>query len=533
MKKYSIDIHAHCSLKPYNNQYPDNPSSLWPAWKDEDIECDIQSKHILSLFVKKILRTTQTTMQQAAEGNVKIVGLSIMTFEAGWGGERISGKRKSLLSCLTGISKDKLKTIRDYTDDDQIYKDTENEFRYLFHELEKSHTDGNNKVWNFRFLTRSILKKINDGELDLDQQNTIYILLNIEGLQTLGITSKYLNEHDFALRHDRADKLKKRINYIKNTWPVIPQYITLCHHFGNGLAGHAPSIQWSLKLLGVKQKAFMGKGLTAKGKEVIDEMLGDVNRPILADIKHLSPKARIEFYEYIKEDIPNKFGKNYPVICSHTGIIGDDINLAGLKNYTGKEEKLAKGYLNGSTINMCKEDLEKISASNGLVGIQIDLKRLAGKEYLDKYKEAVTYDALNQPVEDEVEQKRLSCEIVWANIFTAMVWLNKKTAWKLFCIGSDYDGIVSFLPGYPTMSEYGRLKEDMMHVLENMNFKYCENITIYTQIKDYDQTLNNQVIKHLMFGYTAEELVDMVFSTNAVAFWSKHYTDQQLDIENF
>src|SRR5690606_41331429 len=52
------------------------------------------------------------------------------------------------------------------------------------------------------------------------------------------------------------------------------------------------------------------------------------------------------------------------------------------------------------------------------------------------------------------KQKILSAEIMWANIFTAVGLLNDAKAWGMICIGSDYDGVVSYLPGYPTMCEY-------------------------------------------------------------------------------
>lgn len=523
MKNYSIDIHAHCSLKPYNHNYPGDPMSLWKSWSEGDLGCDIQSEHILGLFIKKILRTTQTTLQQAAEGNVKIVGLSMMTFEGGWTGKRISGVRKSLLSCLTGISKQKLKVINKITrqkEADEIYNDTVSEFKYILQELQKKHTDSNGTDWNFEFLTRDTLKKIKDGTIDLDSQNTVYILLNIEGLQTLGIASMLEGEHQAPLLGSHVEKIRKRINNIKDTWPAIPQYITLCHHFGNGIAGHAPSIPGILGFAGVNQDNFIYKGLQASGKKIITTMLGDTSRPILVDIKHLSPLARRDFYKFLENDIKDQFGKKYPIICSHTGIIDDMETLSELIACKGNEKKLNKGYLHNTPINMCKEDLQHISDSGGMIGIQIDLKRLAGREYLNLLKRTTTYDATNQPVEDIEAQKRLSREIVWANIFAAVGLLNKKSAWKLLCIGSDYDGIVSFLPGYPTMSEYKYLKSDMQTALEQMSFQAIERIVIN------GKALDNSEIERLMFGYSAEELTDMVFSTNAVDFWSKHYTDQ-------
>lgn len=512
MKQFSIDIHAHSTLKPYSHQYPNPPLSLWDEWDENTNHCHFQSKTMLNAFSNKVLRHTQTSLEQAAKGNVKIIGISLFTFEAGWTGKRKNIPRpiKSLLSCLTGVSEKKIKYIHDRIDT-KIYDDTHDEYAYLVEQIGKKYTL-NGEEWEIKFLTRDILTQIQNGTLNPDNDNIIYVFINIEGIQSLGVASMMADEHDFPLQDDKANAVKKRINIIKNTWRSIPQYITLCHHFGNGLVGHAPSIPLGLKIAGVNQSNFINKGLTKNGKKVIEEMLGDLARPILVDIKHFSAQARKDFYAYIEGPLSVKYGnRKFPILCSHTGLINNMETLDELIQHTDNKRGLTYQYLHNATINMCKEDLEHIMASDGLIGIQIDRKRLMGKRYTDLIKEATP-----------AKQKTLSGEIVWANIFTAVGLLNDVKAWDMLCIGSDYDGVVSYLPGVPAMSEYGGLKDTLKKVLNNRNWTAIHKIEVNGNM------LDDQEITRLMFGYTTDELIDKIFSINAISFWQKHFIDQTL-----
>ncbi len=539
MKQYSIDIHAHPTLKPYSKQYPGAPLSLWDKWTEQTHQCGKVPKLILNLAAKEVSRSTQTALEQAARGKVKIIGVSLFTFEAGWTGKnnkRLSKFKRNLLSCLTGISENKLQLIHDRIDTG-IYEDTLLEYYYLVAQMQQKHML-NGEEWEIKFLTRGILQKIVSGELDPDTENVIYLFINIEGVQSLGIASMTIDEHDFPLNDQKANAIKERINGIKNSWHSIPQYITPCHHFGNGLIGHAPSIPFLLKIAGVNQDNFVNRGIEPKGKEIIRQLLGDLNRQILVDIKHFSPRARHQFYEYLEGELGDEFGTKtetspgvfettkrvFPILCTHTGFINgsDMMTLKELVEHTKDDKELVKDYLNNSTINMCREDLIHIKKSKGLIGVQIDLKRLAGKKYLNLLNSTVSENANVEKVGDEVKQKALSCEIVWANVFTAAALLDDADIWDILCIGSDYDGIVSFLPGYPTMAEYKHLKNDMKAALEQRNFTAMKNIPV-NGIK-----LNDNEITRLMGGLSPEEITERLFTQNALKFWAQHFTDQVL-----
>lgn len=502
MKKYSIDIHAHTTLKPFTHNYPDKPSEIWNALSNT---CTGISQPVLQIFENSVLRGTQTALEQAAEGNVKIIGVSLFTYEDGW----IKGAAKSIISCLAGPSKQKLNDIFQAKED--IYKNLTNEFNYLVEQTQKEYTDKKGDTWTIKFLTRDILNKIASNDQILDTENTIYLFVNIEGIQTLGIPSANEDTPYDQYPDKLTNDIRTRINEIKNTWVAMPQFITFCHHFGNMLAGHARTIPPFLNdVLNIDQNRFLYKGINKNGKKILFEILGDKQRRILIDIKHFSAQARKDYYQYLEDTFPDE---NIPVICSHTGFINKYTTLDQLILQVDDGSDLRNEYLLNWTINLCKEDLEVIQKSNGLIGIQTDLKRLVGKKYHKAIKKMSGNDA-----------SKMSCEIVWANIFTAISCLNNKAAWDLLCIGSDYDGIVSYLPGYPTFAEYPKLKVDLVTSLTNKSFQYIHNININGKF------LDNTEIDRLMFGYTPLELVDKIFSTNALHFWKKHFLDQKIQI---
>ncbi len=208
MKKYSIDIHAHSTLKPYSNKYPDPPAGMWDPC---DNACEGISGNILKLVEDSVLRGTQTTFGQAAAGNVKIVGVSLFTYESGW--VRKHFDKRKLLCCLTGISKNKLLAI--FNEKVDIYNDIVDEYKYLVRQTKTTFIkDG--KEWKVRFLTKDILNKIANGTIDLDKENIIYIFLNIEGIQSLGIRSIQLDSENTSLPDFEKNKITLRINEIKN-----------------------------------------------------------------------------------------------------------------------------------------------------------------------------------------------------------------------------------------------------------------------------------------------------------------------------
>jgi hypothetical protein len=233
--------------------------------------------------------------------------------------------------------------------------------------------------------------------------------------------------------------------------------------------------------------------------------------PIYVDIKHMSPQCRKTYYELLQFDTklkPTSGSKRFrfPIICSHTGIAPTN-TLQSLIDQRAQEEDIINdksSFLFRSCINICKQEIEYIIESEGIIGIQLDEKRIAGKHVRKK-------------LESKYQQniKKLYIKMLWANMFEAVRRTGLAETWDVLAIGSDYDGLINHLDPYPTSAEIGSLKQDMLNFLKSDD-----------EIVEMDFSLTRNEINSLLFEYEnrKEELINKIFQENALRFirrWMK------------
>ncbi|GBL35294.1 hypothetical protein EMGBS15_08890 [Filimonas sp.] len=85
---------------------------------------------------------------------------------------------------------------------------------------------------------------------------------------------------------------------------------------------------------------------------------------------------------------------------------------------TGKTYEEGTYYLHEQSINLCREDLVEIYLSKGLIGIQLDEKRIMGPLAFNELK-------LRTEVGGSSEQKYVYAKAVWANIFVPWMRLQE------------------------------------------------------------------------------------------------------------
>ncbi len=350
--------------------------------------------------------------------------------------------------------------------------------------------------------------------LDTDE-TTICIILAIEGAHVLSSQVPNLailkRDQGSSHRKDAAD-FTTLIEYVNNIatmkkWDFVPFFISLNHHFWNGLGGHAKSL---MKLIGtiVSQAEGLNEGLKELGKEVIKLLLQTTNGPrILIDVKHMSPQCRKDFYAFIEIEYWNK-GDKFPLVCSHTGIVSKCKKLDELiKQDDDAELHDATNYLHENSINLCAEDVLKIAETNGIIGIQLDEKRVAGNniiEVIKKDKNASTATLRKQYV-----------KVLMANLLEIVKVTGSKKGWDILSIGSDYDGLINHLDFYPTSAEMPDLRKDLLDFLNSPEeisqdgFKY---------------SLSLDEVKSLQFDLTPDEIISKIFSDNALNFLKVNFT---------
>jgi len=219
-------------------------------------------------------------------------------------------------------------------------------------------------------------------------------------------------------------------------------------------------------------------------------------RRVLIDVRHMSLQARKEYYQYLDDLMV--VGDTIPVICGHGALSG----LSWEDEDYGVKDKLKKNkeyYLNNWTINPAKEDIQFIHKTGGLVGLMLDKNRISGK----KGKKAI-----EATVPGSLERRETLLDLIMANILTGVQAIGVPSAWDVFCLGSDFDGMITPVDSYQTVGDYPDLARDLTAFLNNPSPIF--------------DLFSVEEITGLMFDYTAEEIVSKIMSENVINFLTEN-----------
>jgi len=206
----------------------------------------------------------------------------------------------------------------------------------------------------------------------------------------------------------------------------------------------------------------------------------------------MSVTSRKWYYNYLQE--LREKGDTVGIISSHSNIAGIPMDS---KQYSSKDKKgkNKNAYLNLWTIGLSDDDIREIHLSKGIIGIMMDKYRLMG----EKAKKAV-----DKTIPGSAQRRKLYAKIIWANIFECIEAVDKKSAWDIVAIGSDFDGMVTPFEIYPRANEFPDMTVDLLAFL-----KAPEAI--------FD-LFSKEEIERLMFGYSPEEIIRKVMSENGLNF---------------
>lgn len=525
---FNTDIHCHPSGKPYMSGRNNPVHTPFETFGNEIQSWLLNRLNKQITNISQIHLGTQSNFENLHKGKVRVIMASLTPLEKAFlvanlkPDSFLNDNLKDLVSYKKTPWEDTIKTkvinaLTGFHSDDVDF--TKKMMLHYFQEglvpeynfLTKFHNQQNlDKTFRVKFVKnyQEIEDTINGDS------TTICIVLTIEGAHTLGSQVPNMDflrrDQGRSHRNDPPDNTTL-IEYVTNIdvmkkWDFVPLFISLNHHFWNGLGGHAKSM---MKLIGtiVSQSEGLNEGLKELGREVIKLLLKTSNGPrILIDIKHMSPMCRQDFYAFIKTTYWDK-GDKFPIICSHTGVVSKGRTLAALvAQNDDKEEHDASNYLHENSINVCEEDILIIAETNGLIGIQLDEKRVAGKNIITIIK------ANKQSSPDDL--RRQYVKVLFANLFETVKTVDSKKGWNIICIGSDYDGLINHLDFYPTSGEMPVLRNDMLEFLENPD-------EISQAGFNYNVSLAE--IKRLMFGLSAGEIIDKIFAGNVMEFLKNNF----------
>ncbi len=307
---------------------------------------------------------------------------------------------------------------------------------------------------------------------------TIAVIITIEGLHVLNTGMRITPDETEVMAN---------INAIKK-WQFRPFFITIAHHFWNHLCGHAPSLTGVITKF-ADQSEGLDTGFTSLGLRVLERMLDNSKGDrILPDIKHMSPVARQEYYALL--DSGKDLYKKVPIIISHGACNG----LTSFSDPVQGHPETAK-LLNQASINFYDEELIRLASSGGIIGLQLDERRLANKETLKNTKHSIQRHKI----------MHYRAELLWNQLRHIATVLDSagQFAWDCMAIGSDFDGIIDPLNGFWTSEELPFLAD----FLERHAYNYMSTATF----KNPENKIG------------ADEIVQRLFSENANSFLSKSF----------
>jgi microsomal dipeptidase-like Zn-dependent dipeptidase len=543
----NIDIHCHTSSKPFMSGIGEQRLSMYESKK---FKLDHPIYKLLRKPLEKMSHinlSTQSNFDELFEGDVRLAFVSITPIEKAFTvlNPDAKGLKSRLVKAFMGeksnyrdgfVSSFAINALTGFkaSDIDLVKSGITDIYRDLFlKEMDFLSSVHNKKSPNNKYSVR-LPKNLTELRENLKDETILNVIINVEGGHVFGKTATLpeiqagrtnkhkKDDHDLSL----ATLLCKNIKDVRTRYPFPIFSVSLCHHFWNGMAGHARSLA-SLCESVFNQEEGLNGPLMEVGKSVIREFNeteydGKKVSKIVVDIKHMSPQCRKDYYAYLRSTPALK--KN-PVFCSHTGISMSFETLDEWIKYvelnptekSGKRYEEGSYYLHEQSINLCKEDLVAIYESKGLLGIQLDEKRIMGPLALNELK-------ARSDLGGKGEQKYVYAKAIWANLFCAVDELgkagvkNKPDVWDIFAIGSDFDGLINHLDTFGTSSSMHDLKATMSYFLQEP-----EEIILFFKDKNTQYTLNLDEINQLKCGRSNHQLIERIFSQNALNFLERNF----------
>lgn len=525
---FNIDIHCHPSGKPYMSGRNNPVHTPFETYSNEMQSWLLSRLNKQIENISNIRLGTQSNFDNLHKGNVRLIIATLTPLEKAFviGNIRPDSFGNDTLKDLVTEKKTpwedtlKSKVINAltgfYTDDIDFIK------KMMLHYFQEG------LVPEYDYLTKFNNHKSKDGSYTVKfvknyqeiedcikaDTTTICVIIAIEGAHTLGsqVPNMAILKRDQGRSHrnDPPD-FTTLIEYLNNIaamkqWEFVPLFISLNHHFWNGLGGHAKSL---MKMVGtlVSQSEGLNEGLKELGKELIKLLLKNKGETrILIDIKHMSPLCRKDFYAFIKTEYWDK-NDIFPLVCSHTGVVSKCRTLDALiAQDDEKELHDPTNYLHENSINICEEDVLKIAKTKGLIGIQLDEKRIAGNNIIEIIKNNKQLNA------DDLRMQYV--KVLCANLFEIVKSVNSKEGWDIISIGSDYDGLINHLDFYPTSGEMPVLRNDILNFL---------NDPVEISQPGFNYSVSLPEINRLMYDLTPDAIVNKIFAENVMLFLQKNF----------
>ncbi|MCU0446909.1 MAG: hypothetical protein MUE85_18580 [Microscillaceae bacterium] len=442
------DLHCHTVLHTIFKGY-------------EDVWFDFEKPYMES-GTSRFIPYMQSDFSTMAVGNIEIVVVALHPPEQKKFFNNNDGNLMGFLEMLvatifTGFT---LKQLQDFR------KDSYNHYSQLMAEMDL-YIKNQNIVKRIKELGKDysfkVVKNFSDIQ-DIIQFNTqnkdkkqIAVVFSVEGLHCLG--TGHLNFNDIHNPNNVSfNELMQRIDKLKNqAYPIL--HLTFTHVMHNGYCGQARALVDKFNKVLKYSNEGINQGLSENGKLLINKLLDKTSgRRILIDVKHMSLQSRLDYYAMIN-------GRGIPIVASHMGVNG--LSIQSVPQNAGKYEPQdpdiegGKNDFNQWSINLYNEEIIIILKSKGLIGLNVDQRILGSKAkgprkinlWGDKRWANFFFDNIRHIVQTAMADVSLS-------------EAEKVKVWDMICVGSDYDGLINPIDGFPAANDLPDLKQQIGKILK-------------------------------------------------------------------
>lgn len=501
---FSIDLHCHPQYKAFarahaeNGQLPQpqsaSPSSLSSLWHYDPPRL---TDKLLNYFLS-ITKFSQTNLTAALYGRLLVMAVGLGSVEKFFFKNKLgTGPISDLVDDFVAeFGKPRINAIEGMID---YWEDFKRELKFM------EEQENNPLRIDGHWYTYQVVDSFAELQLHMSQNENenagkskatpiiISIICAIEGLHALNCGLE---------QSCNPDEVKQHARELKNLTHA-PWFVTFSHHFYNELCGHARSLRKQIGKL-TNQEEKINSGFTDLGREVLDILLDKTSgRRILIDVKHMSAIGRKEFFGLRK----TKYNSEIPIIMSHGVANGLPTLGATVSNYP----ELGNTFINPlddarggdgefkdyNLINFFDDEIIEMVKSDGILGLQLDERRLANDETIGRVKHSLFRNKI----------MHYRSELLWHQIqyIAELLDDNGLYAWGHMAIGSDYDGLVDPLNSFWTAEEY----DDLSNFVERHAYNY---------FRDHPERMKNS-FNHV----SADQVVQYIFRDNAWNFLKRWF----------
>ncbi len=484
METHYVDLHCHPSLKSYSKSYKYNPAKQNVLDPDRKNSIWYYSPpNILEKFINRIMtltKFTQTDMTSLAKSKSKVVVVALYPFEKHflskriWGWKRLTDVLVNLASSVSQKRIDHVVRHQDYFEDLMAEYDF---FKQLENEIQRIE----DVVYTYRLVSNYSEIEANIAQ-STDTRQIINIITTIEGGHAFN-TGLDLNRNTA-----NETSVLENIRKVKG-WTHRPLFLTLAHHFYNELCGHASSI--SVGALRENQSRGLNTGITELGMKAIELLLDNtLGKRIPIDVKHMSTTSRKAYYNLLDTKYADQ---NIPVIASHGAANGK----RSIIQWDKVDFPEMASNFNDIDINFYDSEIIRFAKSKGIMGLQLDERRIGSKKAIQKSKTIFP---------NRRKQLRKKSLLVWRQIEHAAEVLDKEGlfCWGVQAIGSDFDGIVNPIKGLWTSENIKDLGEELFIHAKLYMEKNKDRLNEFNRI-------------------SPEHIVERVLHENAMEFIKQNY----------